>query len=40
MNEGFVFTHLNSWQVGGLIHSQELDDQFNFADLMTRLIRQ
>ena len=34
MNEGFVFTHLNSWQVGGLIHSQELDDQFNCVDLV------
>lgn len=40
MNEGFVFTHLNSWQVGGLIHSQELDDQFNCVDLVTKLIRQ
>lgn len=40
MNEGSMFSHICPWQVGGLIHSQELDDQFNFADLMTRLIRQ
>lgn len=40
MNEGSVFSHTGPWQVAGLIYSQELDDQFNFVDLMTRLIRQ
>ena len=40
MNEGSVFSHIGPWQVAGLIYSQELDDQFNFVDLMTRLIRQ
>ena len=40
MNEGFVFSHLNSWQVCGLIHSRELDDRFNCIDLETKLIRQ
>ena len=38
MNEGSMLSHSGPWQVG-LIHSQKYD-QFNFVDLMTRLIRQ
>lgn len=32
MNEVSVFSHIGSWQVGGLTDSQELDDQFSFVD--------
>lgn len=35
-----MVSHVGPWQVGVLVHSQELDDQFNFVDLMTTLIRQ